>query len=105
MGILYMNTTAEQLDRLQKLQNAACRVILLTDARTHIVDMHDQLSMTNLEYRRYLHLAIFVFRVLKGLIVSNQLAYMFEPVHLRHAVTTRANVGNDLVIPKDENSV
>ncbi len=37
--IIYMNTSDEQLERIQKLQNMACRVILLAGPRTHIVDM------------------------------------------------------------------
>ena len=29
-----------------------------------------------------------------------QLAHIFEPLYMRHAITTRANVRNDLVVPR-----
>lgn len=98
--IIYMNTTNEQMDRLQKLQNSACRTILLADARTHIVDMHTTLKLTQLDMRRTFHLAVFVYKVIKGLIVSIQLAHLFEPLNLRHDAGTRANARNDLVVPR-----
>ena len=102
--IIYMNTSVEQLDRIQKLQNVACRVILIAEGRTHIVDMHAQLSITTLEKRRLFHLAIFIYKIMKGLIVSLQLAHLFEPINLRHAITTRANARDDLVVPRTRTS-
>ena len=65
-----------------------------------MVDMHAQLCIPTLDKRRLFHLAIFVYKVLNGLIVSLQLAYLFERINLRHAVTTRANMRNDLVVPR-----
>ena len=57
--IIYMTATLEQLNHLQKLQNTACRIILLAEARTHITDMHESLGLTRLVERRHFHLAIF----------------------------------------------
>ena len=45
-------------------------------------------------------MAIFIYKVLNGLIVSLHLSHLFEPINLRHAVVTRANVRNDLVVPR-----
>ena len=102
-----MNTTSEQMDRLQKLQNVACRTILLADARTngHIFEMHDSLKLTMLDARRTFHLAVFVYKVVKGLIISIQLAHLFEPLNLRHDAGTRANTRNDPVIPQTRTQI
>ena len=62
--------------------------------------MHVQLGIPTLGKRRLFHLAIFMYKIMNGLIVSFQLAHLFEPINLRHAVVTRANVRNDLVVPR-----
>ena len=41
-----------------------------------------------------------MYKIMNGLIISLQLAHLFEPINLRHAVVTRANVRNDLVVPR-----
>ena len=56
--------------------------------------------MPTLQKRRMFHLAIFMFKVMKGLIVSLYLSHLFQPIDLRHAVVTRAFTRNDLVIPR-----
>ena len=62
--------------------------------------MHQSLKLTALDVRRTFHLAVFVYKVVKGLIISIQLAHLFEPLNLRHEAGTRADSRNDLVIPR-----
>ena len=100
-----MTATFEQLDRLQKLQNTACRLILQADARTHISEMHADLGLTSLAVRRHFHLAIFMYKVVNGLIISLQLAHLFESIHLRHDIPTRAQSRNDMLVPRSRTLV
>ena len=57
--IVYMNTSMYNLNRLQCLQNSACRIILLADKDTRITDMHRDLKLEMLSTRRLVHLNAF----------------------------------------------
>ena len=54
---VYSATSQHNLDRLQKLQNSACRSILLLNREAHIFEMHNELNLPYLSDRRYLHYA------------------------------------------------
>ena len=49
-----------------------------------------------LSVRRHFHLAVFMFKVVNGIIVSIHLAHLFEPLTLRHDVHDR----DDMVVPQ-----
>ncbi len=56
--IVYDCTSLGNLQKLQKLQNSACRTMLLADNRTPIAEMHDNLQLLTLKQRRELHLSV-----------------------------------------------
>ncbi len=56
--IIYGVAADTHLQRLQKLQNSACRTMLLCDKRTSIVEMHNSLELLTLKNRRHLHLSM-----------------------------------------------
>ena len=47
--IVYMRAKNEALDKLQRAQNVACRVILKAGLRGHIRDMHKELGLLPLK--------------------------------------------------------
>ena len=53
---VYMTASKESLHKLQLLQNHACRIMLLCNRETHIIDMHTTLGLLKLDERRSLHL-------------------------------------------------
>ena len=55
---VYLTTNANNLSKLQKIQNVACRTILGADNHTNIKQMHDELQMLTLQQRRQLHQAM-----------------------------------------------
>ena len=56
--IVYMSTTEYNLNKLQLIQNTACRTILGADKDTSIKDMHKQLELLTLKQRRFIHQAV-----------------------------------------------
>ena len=56
--VVYCCSTKANLNRLQMLQNNACRTILLAPFDTHISDMHQDLSLLTLQNRRDLHMCV-----------------------------------------------
>ncbi len=56
--LVYSCTSDANLQKLQKLQNSACRTLLKADRRAHISDMHKELKFLTLEQRRELHLSV-----------------------------------------------
>ena len=57
--IVYMNTSLNNLNRLQLIQNSACRIILLADKDTRMADMHRDLKLEMLCTRCSIHLNCF----------------------------------------------
>ena len=55
--IVYNSSTLENLNRLQLLQNSACRTILLAPYDTHVSEMHRTLGLLPLDKRRFLHMS------------------------------------------------
>ena len=61
-SIVYMHTSAANLNRLQVIQNSACRIIFLANRDCHVTDMHRTLKLTLLDTRRKVQLSIFIHR-------------------------------------------
>ncbi len=55
--LVYMCTTLHNLNRLQLVQNQACRTILMAPKETSTQNMHKQLELPLLAQRRQLHLS------------------------------------------------
>ncbi len=53
---IYMTASSESLNKLQLLQNHACRTMLMANREAHITDMHSELGLLTLNEQRNLHL-------------------------------------------------
>ena len=53
---VYMTANVDVLNKLQLVQNVACRTLLLADKYANIDDMHRELDLMTLNCRRNLHL-------------------------------------------------
>ena len=60
--IVYSCTSDANLQKLQKVQNSACRTLLRADRCAHIDDMHKRLKFITLNKRRELHLSVECFK-------------------------------------------
>ena len=95
--IVYGATTKDKLQKLQLVQNNACRTILLADMETHIATMHLELQLLTLYQRRALHISCQSHKCIyfNGL---SSLSEFFVPVisitgrYTRFADTTRMKV-------------
>ncbi len=83
--IVYDCTSLGNLQKLQKLQNSACRTMLLADNRTSVAEMHDDLQLLTLNQRRELHLSVDCHKHVN--IPDSSLNYMFKSKRKR---TTRS---------------
>ena len=50
-----MTATNEAMNKLQLVQNVACRTLLLADKYAHVDEMHQELGLLPLNCRRKLH--------------------------------------------------
>ena len=73
------------LQKLQKLQNSACRTLLRADRRAHIKDMHNELKLLTLSQRRELHLSVECFKQVNN--SQSSLNHYFVPAETRHTCT------------------
>ena len=74
-----------KLQKLQKLQNSACRTLLRTDRRAHIKDMHNELKFLTLSQRRKLHLSVECYKQVNN--NDSSLNHYFVPNVTRHTRT------------------
>ncbi len=54
---VYMTSAIKNLNKLQLIQNSACRTILLANRYTSVMDMHRELKLSVLHMRRNYHMA------------------------------------------------
>ena len=83
--IVYMHSTETNLNKLQLIQNVACRIILGADINTSIDRMHSELGLLTLKQRRYLHQAMDCFNNIN--IAESGLHDMYETIDNRARVT------------------
>ncbi len=86
---VYMCTTVQNLNKLQLIQNGACRTILKVPKDTHVDDMHQDLGIPTLAQRRQAHLATECFKSVS--IPDSGLHYMFNPIGTNRRVTRLSN--------------
>ena len=101
--ILYMHTSESNLDRLQVIQNSACRVILMANKYTSTEFMHQELGIARLKDRRLFHVSLFMFKVQNGLITSTILKLKFVSIDSYHGRATRAYTNGNLAVPAHNN--
>lgn len=86
--VLWSNTSAKNLSRIQRLQNRAARVILRAHGRTHVNDMLHKLKWLNVVDRVTYHKSLLVFKCYRKL-VPEYLVDIFVPVNTVHHYNTR----------------
>ena len=91
--LIYMCTTEENLQRLQYIQNSACRIILRADKYTSVREMHQELKLPTLKQRRTIHMAIEchnnIFNQESGL---HSMFIKRDSTRVRHTRTTDTNM-------------
>ncbi len=100
-SVLYEVAPQYQLNRLQVVQNAAARLILLADARCPIYELHEKLGLDTLATRRSKSMVKLVYACLydqEPLYLCDQL----RPVGHGHRVTRAVNKGV-LEVPRVKN--
>ncbi len=65
--IVYESCTQNNLDRLQKMQNQAVRIISGSSHHTHHNDMYVDLNWLSLKNRRLMHKCIIIYKCLNGM--------------------------------------
>ncbi len=73
--LIYENTSKTNLNKLQLVQNSACRIMLLADKRTSVSQMHKDLNLLPLDKCRDLHRAQDCFKHIND--KTSSLSYMF----------------------------
>ncbi len=88
----------QQLRRLQIIQNAAARLILLCDARCSTFELHGRLGWDTLSTRT----AKALVRITFGCLHNEQPPYLFECLRTLHRPDrpTRATEANNLLVPR-----
>ena len=96
---VYMTAIKESLHKLQLLQNHACRVILLCNWETHIIDMHTDLGLLMLDERRNLHFAFQLHKTVHGN-DDGSLHQLMVPAANTGRALTRGNRNNNTIVPR-----
>ena len=90
--VVYMCTKEENLNKLQLIQNCACRFILKADKFASSKALHEELQLPYLHQRRTIHLAMECYTGYHN--KEAGLHYMFQPkddTRIRETRSTRAN--------------
>ncbi len=101
---VYMTASMETLNRLQLLQNHACRTMLMANREAHIADMHKDLGLLTLTERRQLH---FGFQIHKTMYedCNVSLKRFFVSVTSGRVRPIRGNHRYDMVVPRVRSSM
>ena len=97
--VIWSNCGETNLSRLQKLQNAAMRIILGMPFRTHINDMLKALHFMDIKSRINYTTGCMMYKVLNDLAPS-YLNNSFQKVNTIHDLNTRSSNAGDLYIPR-----
>ena len=94
--LVYMCTTEQNLQKVQLIQNSACRIILGADIDTPIKQLHTELELPTLKQRRQIHMAMechnSIFNEEAGL------HRMFKPIDDNRARPTRSENQNLMTV-------
>ena len=93
-AIVWGTTTATNINRLQRLQNRAMRIILQCHPRTHVSDMLKELKWLSVKQRIMLLQCTWMWKAMNGLVPEN-LASEFCKTHNRK---TRSSTNNKLQV-------
>ena len=96
--LVYMNTTVQNLNKLQLIQNGACRSILKAPKETSVDQMHKDLSLPTLAQRREYHMATECYKSATN--PESGLHFMFDWLSNNRARNTRLASSQGMQIPK-----
>ena len=96
---VYMTSLIRSLNKLQLVQNSACRTILFANRYTSVIDMHTDLKIYLLYVRRNQHMASGCHR---NIYFEDRasLGHFYVPIVRPNAVQTRSEIGNCMQIPR-----
>ena len=97
--IIWSNCGESNLNKIQKLQNTAMRIILGAPFRTHINDMLKALGFMDVRSRISYVTGCMMYKVLNGL-APPYLGDLFKYINSIHSLCTRQSKAGDLYIPK-----
>ena len=95
--ITYDGLRQSDSSTLQKLQNAAARIILKSESRTHIGTLHKDLNLEMLDARRKRHIAYDIYKVYRNLSPQSILKMFDLPISVHQRPTRYAESGNFVV--------
>ena len=76
------------------------RLMLRCPRLTHVSDMLQNLKLQSLYYRRDLHISLFMYKVLNGYILDEQIIRLFVYLEDARPHNTRATASHDVVVNK-----
>ncbi len=94
-----MTASNELLNRLQLIQNSACRTILLAHRETHISEMHVDLGLLHLNERRDLH---FSFLLHKNIYIDHDTGLSGHLIKCNTVAVrqTRGSTSHNMTVPR-----
>ena len=101
--LMYKCTTVANLNKLQMIQNAACRVILQVDKDTSIAYMHKELELMTLTGQRNYHLSVECYKYVNS--PFEALCKFFIPRSVNTVRTTRGMEANTMCVPNIVSSI
>ncbi len=102
-NVIWSQTSAGNLLRLQRLQNRAGRIVLQCPKRTHICDVHERLQWNYCQTRSNINRCLMVAKCLMGC-VPRYLDSIFKFVNDTHGRQTRAAETRTLRVPFPRNN-
>ena len=93
--IVYYGISQKEQNKLQRLQNGACRIILTSGSQDSVTGMHKELILDKLDLRRNKHICCQLYRCRKGL-VPHAMSSKIQEIGENYTMTTRAKQGNVL---------
>ncbi len=90
-----MRISEYNLNRLQLIQNVACRIILRANNRTNVNGMHKELNLLYLKDRQYLHLSMECYKQIN---TNSGLNSMFTQTD--HGRNTRGTSTKNMIVPR-----
>ncbi len=97
--IIWSNCSVSSIDKIQKLQNAAMRIILGVPFRTHVNDMLRELEFMDIRSRILYSTGCMMFKVLNNT-APRYLIDRFSAINDIHSICTRQSKAGNLYIPK-----
>ncbi len=96
---IYMTSSAEMLNKLQLLQNHACKTMLVSNREAHITDMHSELGLLTLNERRNLHFGFQIHKTIHDA-CNMSLKPFFVSISVHRIRPVRGVHSHDMIVPR-----